>query len=151
MQIAFQEFEGDVDSNDGNLLMEARLGLPLVQPFCGTVMKMLRISVSGALVSDRSASASTAYRVRVEMGMVWQQCAQMREPHAAHMGEPCACIPLSLVAMSPLDGLRSSSSGVVLGHSMDSVARMVAIIDIDPPEVLTGSPAQKKRHLWQKG
>ncbi len=66
------------------------------------------------------------------------------------MGEPCACIPFSLVAMSLIDGLRSSSRGVVVGQTMDSVARMVVIIDIDPPEVLTGSPAQQ-RHFWQQG
>lgn len=150
LHMAFQEMQGDAVSNDGNPLMDARLGLLLMIAFCVQVVKVLCTSLSGAFVSDRSAAASTAYCFRVDVGMVGQQCAQMREPHAAHMREPCAAILLSPVSMPLIAGLSASSKGVVVGLTMDSVVHMVDILNINPPDVLT-SPSAQKLHLWQKG
>ena len=132
IQNTFQEFDDDADRKDGSPLMDAKLGLSLMPPFRLHLIKVLRTFASGALVLDRFAVASKAYCIRIEAGIVWQQCAPMREPHAANLGEPCVTIPLPLVVMSLIDGPWVSSRGVIVGFTGNCVARMVAIVGKDP-------------------
>jgi acyl carrier protein len=146
----FQEFDDDADRKDEDPLMDAGLDSLSALSFRSRLIKVFCTPVPGTLIFDYPTIAGKAHYIETKAGTVQQQCAPTREPHAANLEEPCVTIPPPLVVMSPIDGPRVSSRGVIVRFTGNCDARMVAMACTDPQDVLTSSAA-RKQHVWQNG